>query len=74
MEVSERLAKLEASSEHTNRLVCELHEHIVGSPGTEGLTTRLAKVEQKQSFHSKLSWAGFLAVLGMVVAFIKSKL
>ena len=70
---SERLAKLEASTEHTNRMVCELHAHILGSPGREGLTARLARVEQKQSLHSKLSWAGFLAILGMAVAFVKSK-
>ena len=54
--------------------MCELHEHIVGSPGTDGLATRVAKVEQRQAFNSKVLWTGFVSFLGMVVALFKTKL
>lgn len=71
---AERQARLEAEQEATHAMVKDMHEHILGSPGTEGLVTRVAKVEAKQAFFSKISWAGFVGILGVVFAFFKSKL
>lgn len=70
---SERQARIEAEQAATHAMVKEMHEHILGTPGTDGLVTRVAKVEAKQAFFSKLSWAGFVGILGVVVALFKSK-
>jgi hypothetical protein len=69
-----RLIEIESCQRHTHAMVKDLHAHVVGQPGTDGLVTRVAKVESKQAFHSKLSWAGMVAILSVVVAFFKTKL
>ena len=74
MDESERLIKIELCQQNTHTMVKDLHAHVLGEPGTDGLTTRVAKVESKQALHSKLSWAGFAAILSVVVAFFKTKL
>ncbi len=70
---SERLARLEEKTETTNEMVKDMHSLLCGKPGDDGLVTRVAKIESKQSLHSKISWAGFVAILSVVVAFFKTK-
>ncbi|KKN08011.1 hypothetical protein LCGC14_1061040 [marine sediment metagenome] len=71
---SERLARLEEKVETTQDMVKDIHTQLCGSPGTDGLVTRVSKLESKQAFHSKLSWAGFAAILSITIAFFKSKM
>lgn len=70
---SERLARLEEKAETTHEMVKDMHTVMMGKPGDDGLLTRVAKVESKQALHSKLSWAGFAAILSVVVAFFKTR-
>lgn len=71
---SERLARLEEKAETTQEMVKDMHTAMMGKPGAAGLLTRVAKVESKQALHSKISWAGFVAILSVTVAFFKTKL
>ncbi len=70
---SERLARLEEKTETTHDMVKDMHDAMMGKPGDDGLLTRVSKVESKQALHSKLSWAGFAAILSVVVAFFKTR-
>ncbi len=69
--MEKRLARLEAQSDQTAKCVQEIHAHVVGSPGTDGLTTRVAKVEQRGAVHTKLWWTAFTAAMGMFLAKLK---
>jgi hypothetical protein len=56
-----------------DRTVTELHHHIVGKPGQDGIVTRLAKVEQRQSLFTRIFAAIGTAIVGFGVWLVQSK-
>lgn len=52
--MSDEITRLQVQSEQTHAMVTELHAHVCGSPGVDGLSTRVAKVEQRQSLIMKI--------------------
>lgn len=61
-----RMARLES--------LCErIHDHVVGTPSTAGLTTRVAKVEQRQGMFMKGFWLVISSLTGIVVWLFKGK-
>lgn len=70
---SERLARLEAQSEQTHRIVSDLHAHIVGKPGTDGIVTRVSKVEHRQSLIMRVAGTVVAAFFGVFMWLLKGK-
>lgn len=70
---SERLARLEAQCEHTNAMVREMHGHLVGEPGKDGLVSRTAKLEQRSKLHSGIFSTIGLAIVGVLTYLFKTK-
>ncbi len=68
-----RLARLETICEQQTTLLTTIHDHVVGKPGTAGLTERVGKVEQRQGFFMKGFWTVASAVVGLVVWLIKGQ-
>lgn len=52
--MSEEITRLQVQSEQTHAMVKDLHAHVCGAPGVDGLSTRVAKVEQRQNLIMKL--------------------
>ena len=70
---SERLARLEACQEQTKDMVTEMHAHLVGKPGQDGIVTRVSKVEQRQSMFMKIATTLGTAVIGVCVWLVKGR-
>jgi len=71
---SERLARLEACQEQTKSLVQDMHSHLVGKPGSDGIVTRIAKVEQRQSLFVKITATIGSAIVALGVWLVKGKM
>jgi hypothetical protein len=71
--VNERLARLETCQEQTKALVEEIRNHLVGSPGADGLVTRLSKVEGRQGLLMRIAGAIGASLLGVAVWLFKER-
>jgi len=49
----------------------ETHTHVVGAPGVDGLVTRVAKVEQRQSLFAKIFATLGTSLLALVIWVLK---
>lgn len=65
--------EMEIYQKATHTMVRELHQHVVGSPGTDGLTTRVAKVEQRQGLIMRVFGAVGAALVGIAVWLVKER-
>ena len=69
----EEIARLQIQSEQTLEMVKELHAHVCGAPGVDGLTTRLGKVEQRQNLIMKVCGiigAAFVSALAAITLWV----
>lgn len=74
--MSEEIARLQVQSKQTHDMVKELHAHVCGAPGVDGLSTRVAKVEQRQSLIMKVCGtigAAFVSVFAGVALWVFKK-
>lgn len=62
------MAKLEAQSEQTSDMVKEIHQHVVGTPSTQGLVTRVSTLETKQRTTSRVIWTSVTVFFGAISA------
>ena len=70
---SERLARLEANVDQQTKMLTTIHEHVVGKPGSAGLTERIGKVEQRQGLFMKLFYTVSSAIVALGVWLVKAK-
>lgn len=73
LEARDRLVRVEEQCSQTHEMLKDLHSHIVGNPGNDGLVTRVAKVEQRQSVLTRIAATVCTAVIGLMVWLFKGR-
>lgn len=73
MSTDERLTRIEVTQEQTTDLVREIHAHVVGKPGKDGLTTRVAKVEQRQALFTRIFALLGTTIVGLAVWLVRGR-